>query len=358
VKIRAIDLYRYALPLTDPLPVGGTTLDERRGLLLRVTLGNGAVGWGDAAPLPGFSSESVEEACDGARRLAPVLTGQEIGGKAIQERLAETAPSVQFAVETAVLEARAEVQGSPPAAVLGAENLSVSLNALCTSTRSALTSVGEKLRAGGFRAVKLKMGRASMDADVKRVRTLRRGLGDAVALRLDANRAWAFDDAVAIAKALDDVDVAYVEEPIATPERLPAFVEKTGWPVALDETTRERGLDVLRDGSVRAVVLKPTLLGGVASTQAWIRAARDQEVVPVLSATYESGVGLRMLASMAAAWAPAPAGLSTYVRLADDVLRPRLALGGPTADIPFLYRSRVETARLRPISIDSQTHSR
>jgi hypothetical protein len=47
------DFFRYALPLPHGRP--------REGILLRLEDSNGAVGWGDAAPLPGWSCERLED---------------------------------------------------------------------------------------------------------------------------------------------------------------------------------------------------------------------------------------------------------------------------------------------------------
>ena len=50
-------LYRYQLPFTQPLTFHGKVEVAREGLLVRVDKG-----WGEIAPLPGFSRESLAEA--------------------------------------------------------------------------------------------------------------------------------------------------------------------------------------------------------------------------------------------------------------------------------------------------------
>jgi O-succinylbenzoate synthase len=108
------------------------------------------------------------------------------------------------------------------------------------------------------------------------------------------------------------VSVAYIEEPLANPEGIPRFIEDTEFPVALDETTRERVPEDLENWEdVVAVVLKPTLLGGVPTVQEWVRSARAVGATPVFSAAYETGVGIRMLVALAAVYSNAPAGFST-----------------------------------------------
>jgi O-succinylbenzoate synthase len=356
VTIADARLYRYRLPLTDSLRVGGHSLAERQGLLLRVTGPDGREGWGEAAPLPGFSPDTLDDATTQARRLRADLPGLNLAASsldALLDRLPTNATpaSVRFAVESAAVELLAATQNSSVRRVLGGGDGTVALNALIPATTPDLDAVADRIRRAGYRAVKVKVGRADAEADATRVRRLRGLLGPDVALRLDANRLWTWDAAVAFAEALGDVPLAYVEEPLRTPGRLPEFVEQTGLPVALDETTRERRPETLpADFPVRAVVLKPTLLGGIGETRRWAEWARARDATLVLSASYESGVGLRMLAALAGALSEAPAGLSTYSRLADDVLRPRLSLDGAEADVEQGYASDVDRSMLDELS--------
>jgi O-succinylbenzoate synthase len=352
VVVADVHLYRYELPLTAPLRLGDATLRHRRGLLLRVETEQGTVGWGEAAPLPGFSDETLSEVVTGAREAASRWTGTEIpdGKAALNRSLAAFPvglggpPSLRFAAESVVVMLLATARDTSVPAVLGTPRSTVTLNALVTSLDDGPEQAA-RYRKQGYRAVKVKVGRGEMEKEVDALRAIRREIGDGMALRADANRAWSLDEAVAFAAATRDVGMAYVEEPLADPSRLSELATKTTLPVVLDETTREVGPEVLRgDGSVAAVVLKPTLLGGIQKTRAWSRIAQEQGATPVISAAYESGIGLRMLVALAAVGPDVPVGLSTYDRLAADVLRSSLPVDGPTID--------VETVANAPVSVD------
>ena len=354
VVVTSASCFTYTLPLGAPLSVGGRTLRERRGAVLRLEGAEGAVGWGEAAPLPGFSDESLTDAVDALRERAGSLPGTSVPRRIRALPSPGTTgdpPSVRFALDSALLELRAAAEDAAVPSLLGAEGTTVALNALVGRAADDLTATGERLRREGYRAVKLKVGKAAPERDAARVRALRRGLGARTALRLDANRAWSFEEALSFAEALPGAaDVEYVEEPLADPERLGAFTDRTGLPVALDESTRERDPSTIPGALLLGgVVLKPTLLGGLRRAHRWARWADRQGASVVLSGAYESGVGTRLLGALAAAWSEAPVGLSTYTRLADDLLRPRLALEGPTFEVAPAYRSRVESSLLRPI---------
>lgn len=360
--VSTVTLYRYDLPLTTPLPLGGETHSRRRGLLVRLDAEQGAVGWGDAAPLPGFSAATLDEVVAQARTVAPEWTGTHVPESEDDlNSLLGALPagtdcpaSLQFATESALVELLAAVRTTSPAAVLGTPRASVSLNALITDPENEGSAQAARLREHGYPAVKVKVGRASVEEDVRGLRAIREALGDDIALRADANRAWSLEQAVAFAEATQDLGMAYVEEPLTAPARLPELAARTDLPIALDETTREEDASVLRDGApVAAVVLKPTLLGGLRAPLRWRHAAQENDVTPVLSAAYESGVGLRMLVALAAAGPDAPAGLSTYDRLAADVVTPRLPLGGPSVDVSSVTDGPVAVDDDRTTLVDS-----
>ena len=354
MEITKVDLYRYELPLTTPLQLGASTVGHRRGLLLRIRTEQGAVGWGDAAPLPGFSDESLTGVVAWARRVAPRWVGTEIpdGREALDRSMAvfplESAcpASLRFAAESAVVALLAATRKASVSSVLGNPRPTVTLNALLTDFDDG-PEQATRYREQGYRALKVKVGREEMGKEIDALRAIRREVGDGMTLRADANRAWSLDEAATFAEAIREVNVAYVEEPLADPTRLPALTAQTDLPIALDEMTREVGPEFLRDGPlVSAVVLKPTLLGGLRKTQAWSRIAQEHGATPVISAAYESGIGLRMLVALAAVGPDTPVGLSTYDRLAADVLRPPLPMDGPTIDVA----SVVDT----PASVDEE----
>ena len=357
MTIVGADLFEYSVPLRAPLVLDNRILTTRRGLLLRLVGGDDAVGWGDAAPLPGFSTEDLLEARHQARPLVVSLRDVEIPDvwdpTALRTIVGDTCASVAFAAETAVAELLGRSQGRSVLDVLGGGASRCQINALISDEDDLDRSVDRCLRQG-YSTVKLKVGRRTIEADAARVRGLSRRANGALALRLDANRAWTMEEATAFAEAIGTVPIDYVEEPLRTPERLPELVSKTGLPVAIDETTREAAPDFLEEMPfVRAVVLKPSLLGGAIPTLRWAQAARRVEAAPVISASYESGVGLRMLAALAATMTDEAAGVSTHDRLETDVLTPRISFDRPTVDVERLYRSSVDETTIR--LVDSQT---
>lgn len=361
MTITRVDLFRYALPLDAPLQLGDRTIQRRRGLLVRLQTKDGTEGWGDAAPLPAFSPESLDEVVEVAQSVASAWTGTTLSrpaaslGSWLKELPSrdEGLASLQFAWETAALDLIAQHTDTSLPAVLGAQRSTVGINGLIVDPLDTGEKRARALRTAGYRSVKVKVGRGAIAEEAEAIRVIRGVLGPDIALRLDANRAWSMDEAVAFARAIEDTEVAYIEEPLANPSRLDELARKTSLPLALDESTRELAPALLRAmPSVSAVVLKPTLLGGVETTLQWMAVAEEIDVTPVISGAYESGIGVRMLLALAAAGPATATGLSPYARLSADVLASPLDLEGPSVDTTAVFAGelQVEASRLHPIT--------
>ena len=76
-----------------------------------------------------------------------------------------------------------------------------------------LAQTDDNLRKG-FRAIKMKVGRAKLHEDVERVAAMRKHLGDGFPLMVDANMKWTADIAIRAARAFAPYDLVWLEEPI------------------------------------------------------------------------------------------------------------------------------------------------
>jgi o-succinylbenzoate synthase len=339
MKLASFDLYRYNLPFSRPVTLGEITSYRREGLLLRLWGDDGSVGWGETAPLPGFSRESQGEAAEQLRQLAGSMMGREATedwvdphGEFARE-LARTSPSVRFGFELAAWNLYGALCGKTlPELVTPSPRAAASVNGLLSG--SPVEVLGEARRMGdaGYRSIKLKVGARSVAEDAALVRALGEELGSGISLRLDANRAWSYEEAAEFLGEAPPFE--YVEEPLADPARLPELVREFGVPVALDESLIGVEPEELEDFAV-AFVLKPTLLSGISVTLRVAERALSLGVTPVVSSAYESGVGTAALLALAAGIGdfPVPAGLDPYRMVAGDVLETPLDLSSPSVGV-------------------------
>lgn len=92
----------------------------------------------------------------------------------------------------------------------------------------------------GFRAIKMKVGRANLFEDVERVKAMREHLGAGFPLMVDANMKWSVDGAIRAARALQPFDLTWLEEPTIPDDPVghARIVREGGLPIAAGENLR------------------------------------------------------------------------------------------------------------------------
>jgi O-succinylbenzoate synthase len=255
----------------------------------------------------------------------------EFGGE-----LDRVAPSVRFGFELAVWNLYAASSGKTlPEVVTSFPRAVLPVNGLLAGSPAEVLEVARRMRDAGYRSIKLKVGTRTVAEDAALVRELGEELGESISLRLDANRAWGYEEAAEFVGGTAGVRFEYIEEPLADPARLPRLVREFGVPVALDESLVGMEPEKVEETFAVAFVLKPTLFGGISRTLRVAGRAPRLGVTPVISSAYESGVGTAALVALAAGIGdrPVPAGLDPYRALAEDALETPLNLPAPGVDV-------------------------
>jgi L-alanine-DL-glutamate epimerase-like enolase superfamily enzyme len=176
-----------------------------------------------------------------------------------------------------------------------------------------------------MRAIKVKVD-DDVPAAVARVAAVRRAAGSEIALRVDANGAWTPDVALAALAALAPYDLAFAEQPVAADRvaDLAALRRRSPVPVAADEALLPPGGPerVLALEAADVLVLKPSLLGGLAT--AWSLASRacSLGMDVTVTSSLDRGVGIAGALHVAAALPRRrhACGLATGRLLDDDAL--------------------------------------
>lgn len=348
-----IDAFR--LPLRPPLVFRRGRVAFREGLLLGLRDENGREGWGEISPLPHWHRETVAAARDQLQAAWPKLRQRGLTEAPDADAALSSLkhlrlfPSVRFGVESAWCHLQAARLGKTLAAFLnpGAAG-QVSLIGLLQGSPSTIRRDAKELAASGYRDFKLKVG-TSLASDLQNIATVRDIIAPESSLLLDANRAWSWSAGTRFAKLARDFNIAYIEEPLQDPNRCADFYRETGMAYAWDETLQppERRLPRRRAG-LRALVIKPSLIGGLRAARRDCRRAHAWGARAVISSAYETGLGLATLAHLAAASAgqdrAAVAGLDTWRWLGADIAVPPFQPHSATwrlAAQPAVDRARV-----------------
>jgi len=330
VAVRHVRLVPYRLPLRRPWITRAGGWSVRQGWLLGIETADGPTGYGDCAPLPEAGTEplGVAEARlnDAAAWVVGLTPEQALDGLDAWR----DAPAVRCAVECALLDVVAQREGTSLARWLapGAAPR-VAVNAVLGSLDDDTESRARAAIGRGFRVLKLKLGVAPLDIELKRLGALSAALPEGVGLRLDANGSWDEAEARAVLSSLRGLPVESLEEPLAAPDpdpdpdpgalsRLQALVP---WPIALDESLICWPIDdLIADPPVRRLVLKPMALGGALPAMGWARRAQQAGLSTVVTTTVDSAAGVRLALHLAAALGgDAVHGLATSDWLGEDL---------------------------------------
>jgi mandelate racemase len=119
--------------------------------------------------------------------------------------------------DVACWDALALAAGKPLVRLLGGEPRPIpayNSNGLGLMAPGAAADEAEKLLEKGFRAVKLRLGNATLEADLAAVRAVRRRLPASVELMVDFNQALSLEEALRSGRTIDAEGITWIEEPI------------------------------------------------------------------------------------------------------------------------------------------------
>lgn len=268
-------------------------------MILELEAQTGLVGQGEAAPLPGYSVESLDEveaSLVSLRFSRPLDDAFARDAKeAVARSMAEfdgLPPSAAFAVEMALFDLLGHHHRASVADLLNAAS-SVEMGAATLVPRLSpddLRTFVRRAAQKGTRTFKLKVGASGLEEDLAFARLLRETAGPYARIRLDANQSIAPQDVGAWLDRSFGLDPEFFEEPTSI-EGLEAL-EESPVPLALDESLREpgRALRLLDQSWLRAIVLKPMVLGGLLPSLEIANIVRGQGLDVVVSHLFDGPV--------------------------------------------------------------------
>lgn len=310
----SLEFRAYQRRFKSPLKTAHGEWSERTGAIVRLEAPNGAVGYGEVAPVPWFGDEPADPGAP-MRELDALA---ELGGAFQLSQMEDIAlPALRWALECAYS------QMMDPAL----PGVRVPISGLLPAGEAVLAAMPKQF-AQARRAYKWKIGVLPAQEEIALAEQIANALPKGVRLRLDANGGLSADDFADwltwCQERRDSID--YLEQPLPPGEEAEMFAraEPIGVPIALDESVTgvERLADVAMHYSQAVLIVKPSLLGSRAAYMRW-RAANGHRRV-VYSSCFETAVGLKAVWELAALdWPPlSPAGLDTVDLMEDDGLCP------------------------------------
>ena len=281
---------------------------ERKSWLIHLSDGE-RQGVGECAPLPDLScdagpnyKEVLDHFCKEFCRWQESQRGQS------PCNLMRDYPSMLFGLETALLDLRSQEKGMLFDTAFSRGEVGIPINGLVWmgNYEEMLQRMEQKLEQG-FRCVKLKIGAIDFEQELDLVKRIRKRFSfHEVELRLDANGAFPFEEALYKLELLSQYAIHSIEQPIKAGQwgNMAELCRESPLPIALDEELigvndpemKRHMLNVIKP---RYIILKPSLHGGMQGCREWISAAKEQGIGSWITSALESNIGLNAIAQFA-----------------------------------------------------------
>lgn len=233
MKIVAVRAYVLDAALAEPFAYSQAWYERRGACLVEIVGEDGNSGWGEAfgparltAPVVAFYKDLLV----GEDALATERHWQNLYNRLRDHGQKGLAIEALSAVDIALWDLKGRHLGLPVHRLLGGP-LRTRVEAYATGFYrkrggdpiAYLTEEAHDRVAKGFRAIKLKLG-FGLDDDIRLCREVRRAIGGGVGIMVDANHAYDATAAIRLGRAIEDLDIAWFEEPVP-PEDLAGYRE-------------------------------------------------------------------------------------------------------------------------------------
>lgn len=277
VRIEEVETFLVDLPTIRPHHLAMTTMDGQTLMLVRMTMSDGTVGWGEGTTIGGLaygseSPEGMKLAID--TYIAPILHGCD--PNRIGQTMAMIGKTVQgnnfakCAVETALLDALGKRTGLAVSELLGGrqhDRLPVAWTLASGDTERDIAEAQEMLERRRHNIFKLKIGRGDPRWNIAHVASIKRALADRASIRVDVNQAWSGARASYLLSALLDSGVDLVEQPIAmgNVKGMARLCRESKIPIMADEALHgsESAFEIARDAAADVFAVKIAQSGGL-----------------------------------------------------------------------------------------------
>lgn len=300
LQVESIDIYPLQLPMVRPFRIALGVTSVYEGILVRVRLSNGAYGWGEAAPEPTITGETMRSAWAMLERMKPHVIGRD--ALALGDILHDVDrsvlgnPSAKASIDIALHDALARTAKLPLNGLLGRQvkeletTQSVGLENLEETVRQA-----RDLRKEGVSRLKIKIGRNPAE-DVERIRAVRDQLGSDFKLTVDANQGYPVRQAISTLKELERFEIEFCEQPVHHRDLKGLAEVRRGSPIPImaDESVHSP-LDALEVARLRAadmINIKLMKSGGIHAARKIAAIAEAADIPCMVGCMVETRIGI------------------------------------------------------------------
>jgi mandelate racemase len=339
LTIRAIRSIGVEVPMTYALGTSRGVITKAPLLLIDLETEEGVTGrsylwcyFPAAVPAIAKILEEVARVVEG-ERLAPADLWSKLAERFALIGVQGIVRMAMAGFDVAAWDALAIAAGWPLATLIGSKPRRIPAYNSCGLGLMAPQQVAdeaEKLLAGGFRAVKLRLGYPTLKDDLAALHAVKKRLGSEIAVMVDYNQALSLAQALERGRALDQEGIYWLEEPIRHDDYAgnATLARELKTPIQIGENFSESAAMAVALAAGAADYVMPDLerIGGVTG---WLRAA-------ALAATHRVEMSSHLFPEVSAHLLAATptAHFLEYVDWADKILAEPLEIVDGFAVVP------------------------
>jgi len=272
MNIKSIEIYAHDLPVKNgPYSMASGDVYSLATTLVKITMDNGAFGWGETCPVgPTYAESHALGARAALTQMSPGLIGFELEGTRQLHRhmdgLLNGHNYAKAAIDIAAHDIIGKETGQRVADMLGGavtENVP-SYFATGVGLPDDIARIATEKMKEGFPRLQIKVGGRAVETDIEVIRKVWDAVGNNVRLAVDANRGWTRRDAIRVSR--ECLDIPFImEQPCNSAQDLYDLRSQVSHPIYMDEGSKSLEIvtRAVGSGMIDGFGMKVTRLGGL-----------------------------------------------------------------------------------------------
>ena len=302
MKITRIRTALLNAPLKNPFVTSLRRVDALEDLVVVIECNDGSVGYGEGAPTPVITGETIGSMQAAIALIEPYLTGMEIEDfdsllDHVHSHIVKNT-TAKSALEIALFDLRARSLAQPLYKMLGGEkkefetDITISMGEITKMITDCQEAVSL-----GYKTLKIKIG-DDPQKDIERIIAIHEALDRSIQLRLDANQGWTAEQSVELLQGIEKrgIIAEFIEQPVAADdiEGLKYIKERVQTPLLADESifSLKDARRLLERDAIDYVNIKLAKTGGISQALALADLSHDFGVKCMIGCMLEGPVSV------------------------------------------------------------------
>lgn len=272
MKIKSIDIYSHDLAVKNgPYTMANAEVWFLETAIVKVTLHNGLIGWGETCPVgPTYAESHARGARAALMHIAPGLIGVELDGICKFHRhmngLLNGHNYAKAALDIAAHDLIGKQTNQSIATLLGGAvtDKVPSYYATGVGLPDEIARIAAEKMKEGYPRLQIKLGGRAVEMDIETIRKTWEVIGNNMRLAVDANRGWTKRDVIRVSRECPDIPFI-LEQPCNTAQDLFDIRSQVSHPIYMDESSIDLNIvtRAIGTGMIDGFGMKVTRLGGL-----------------------------------------------------------------------------------------------